>query len=816
MIRIAAYLFLWSAVAVTLSSAVTEKNIIAVTSSSKKLNIRRAKRTLLKKFPLWKTTVEKSGDRYILKAGPFDDSKALTLAYLKLRKYFPQAFILQSEKKAEQTSPQLNIVKKTVYIDRPVYIEKEDQTLWIALFGLGIIGIFALFLSSEQIRQMRKKYMQMLKRQDEIEEKQSFLVEKMGEQIQDVTIKNIEEEQKLLDISLNSVDAREIKTHIENLKEHDEELLETTYEMLDFLKIKSGNVVIKQEPFQLGNMLHKLTNSVFPLLRIETRALYYDIDYDVPRYIVGDSIRIHQVLCNLVAHSLESRLESKVELKIEVSKEKEIIFTILNTQQYMKKEEIERLFIPSSWEELRDKGIKYSFFVTKELISRMHGDLKIDSRDKQGTRYQLKLPYIEDEHSQSKRKNLQNILKSKKVLLVDKSMQEARVLHRILKSFNLEVEFISSDNFHLMKPDIDNIEMIFIRPKDINPHNFYFFKRLHDSKFARIILVHETFGEDELVHIASEVADAELYRPLIIGDVEETFIQLYLKEEDSPELIHNDDELQGFRIQDVANVSKHTFREFIGRNILVVEDNEVNRKVLTNILEAADIHVHQAENGRQAISLLKKGTPVDIILMDMSMPVMDGFEATKRIKDEPLFGDIPVVAVTGLGFYHEMERMRFVGVDACIVKPFKLGELYEGLKRYLDTRASRKFASSLSRRGYRPPANILDVNRGIKNAHNESFYAEILQDVKETLENSDHYFAELISQGKIDELQAFCRDSLSLVETIGAFQLAKIYKEILVFISVGEKDSLAAYIPLYEGEWKLLDKEIDLYLKSVS
>lgn len=810
--RIAVSIFLWTAMIVAVTAAGTEKNSIVVTSSPKNQRIQKVKRTLLKKFPRWNTTVEKIGDRYILKAGPYADSKAMTLAYLKLRKYFPQAFIWQPEKEENQIQPKLKIVKKTVYVDKPVYIEKEDQTLWIALFGLGIVGIFALFLSSEQIRKMKKKYAQMLKRQDEIEEKQSFLVEKMGEQIQDVTIKNIEEEQKLLDINLNYADPKEIKTHIENLKEKDEELLETTYEMLDFLKIKSGNVVIKKEPFQLGNMLHKLTNFVFPLLRIETRSLYYDIDNDVPRYIVGDGTRIHQVLCNLVAHSLESGLESKVEVKIEVSKEKEIHFTIINRQQYMTKEEIEGLFIPSSWEELQDRDLKYSFFVTKELISRMEGDLTIDSGERQGTIYQLKLPYIEDKYSQSKRTNLQNVLKGKKVLLVDKSMREARVLHRILKAFNLEVEFMSSDNFHHMKPDIDHIEMIFMRPKDINPHNFHFFKKLRESRLPRIILAHDIVGEEELVYIASEVADAELHKPIIIGDVEEMLIQLYLREEEAPELIPNEGELQTFRIQSAVDVPKHIFGEFVGRSVLVVEDNEVNRKVLTNILEAAEIRVYQAENGRQALNLLTKGTPVDLILMDMSMPVMDGFEATKRIKDEPLFKDIPVIAVTGLGFYHEMERMRFVGADACIVKPFKLGELYEGLRKYLDTHVPMRCIPQTTPHRYKPPVNILDIKRGIKNVHNESFYTEILQDVKATLENSDQYFADLVSGGRIEELQAFCRDSLSLVDTVGAYQLAKIFKETLVFISIGEKDSLAEYTPLYESEWRLLDKEITLYL----
>ena len=786
---------------------------IAVTASADKKEIVKVERSLKKIFPSWKTSVVKTENGYLLETAPFEDPKALTVAYLKLREKFPQAFIVMQAKEKTAEEGQVKTIKTPVYIEKTVYIEKEDQTLWIALFGLGIIGIFALFLSSDQIRQMRKKYIQMQKRQDEIEEKQSYLVEKMGEQIQEVTIKSIQEEEKLLDINLHTVDPNEIKTHIENLKEHDEDLLQTTYEMIDFLKIKSGNIVIKEEPFQLSNMLHMLTNTVSSLLRIETRRLQYDIAPNVPRYIVGDGVRIHQVLCNLVAHTLESALDAKVKLNIEIVEGRTLVFDINNPTQLMDKEEIDRLFIPSSWEELQDSGTKYSFFVTNELVSRMGGSLVISSREKEGTRYQLRLPYIEDSKKQSKREALQKALKGKKILLIDHSVEEAKVLKNILEMLEAEVEFVASELFHQMKPDLHETEIVFLRPNDINPLNLHFFKTLHENKRIKIILVHNIFVEADLHFIVSEVADAELYKPVITGDVEEVLTQLYLKKkEKTPELIHDEEKLKRFRIESKEDISRNVFREFSGKRIMVVEDNEVNQKVLTSILESADIKVYKAENGRQALNMLNRGTIVDLILMDMSMPVMDGFEATKKIKDEPLFRKIPVLAVTGLGFHHELERMQFVGVDACIIKPFKLGDLYEGLKRYLEVQTPLRVSSDTTMHYYEPPKQILDVKRGVRNVHNGTFYREILQDVKETLEHSDKYFADLIYKGKIDELQAFCRDSLSLVDTVGAYQVAKIFKEILVFISIGERKSLIEYVPIYERAWRLLEKEIALYL----
>ena len=795
----------WILIAGTLLAGSGQSKVVVAVDNNRE-EIETAAQKLYSEYPGLSQNVRRLGKKYILEVGPFSDSEETTLRYLQIRETFPQAFVSLAKDMHPQTVPQVKVVTK------PVYVEKEDQSLWTALFGLAFIGIFALFLSSDQIRQMQKKYLQMQKRQDEIEEKQSYLLEKMGEQIQEVTIKSIQEENKLLDSNLCSTNPEKVKKHIRNLKEQDEDLLQTTYEMLDFLKIKSGNVIIKEEPFQLSNMLHKLTNSISSFLRIETRSLQYDIDKEVPRYIVGDGVRIYQVLYNLVAHTLESSLDAKVVMRIYIGQGQELLFDIVNKQQRMTEEEIERLFIPSSWEELQDKGIKYSFFVTNELVARMKGNLEISSNEKEGTVYRLKLPYIEDKARKDHRDSLRAILHNKKAIIIDRSREDAQVLEHALQAFGMKVDFVASEVLQHKRPDISNTEMLILRSEDINPLNLHFFQMLHEEEQLKIILLHSIFEQEDLNMFGSEIADAELYKPVIIGDVEEVLTSLYLQKETGHGIKHNEERLKNFIVDYGEDATKESFKDFSGKNILVVEDNEVNQKILIAILEAGGMIVHKADNGRQAINLLHKGVNVDLILMDMSMPVMDGFEASKKIKDEAIFRKIPIVAVTGLSFHHEMERIMASGVDACIIKPFKLGQLYEGLERFLERERPKEPTSSPKKSLYTPPKAILDVEKGIQNVHNEIFYREILEDVRDTLSHSNLYFSNLVKKGKIDELQAFCRDSLSLVDTIGAYQIAKIFKEILVFISIGEKKLLGEYVPLYENAWKLLEQEISKYL----
>ncbi len=756
-------------------------------------------------------------NKYILKVGPFANSDTLTLVYLKSRDVFPQAFIL------ENTTPKKVFVPKTKYVEKKVYIEKEDPTLWTALFGLAIIGILALFLSSDQIKHIKKRHAKMQEKQEETEKRQNFILSKMGEKIQDAVIENLKNETKILETPVKNKELVEIKGKIENIKKHDDDLLNTTYEMIDFLKIKSGNIIIHHEPFQLSMLLHKLTNAISGLLQKNNNTFYYNVKTNVTRYLVGDSLRIFQVLHNVLSNSLddEESTNGKIMLTIKVDeKEKELLFNILNENQFLDQDEIDSLFVPSSWEDLQKTNKDLGFFVTNELVSQMDGEFLIESSLKNGTTYTLKLPYIKDPEARSNKERLREILEGKNVHIIDDDTLNMETLKYILESFDVKVERELTSHFRQHKPKNADWDIVVLNSKDITPMHLEFFQQMRHTKGLKVILMHEIFESEDLADIALQITDAEIYSPVIPGDVEEVLFQLFLvpketdvaTEETSP--VPYEHNQKTIKITEAPEVSREEFHKFAGRNILIAEDNFVNQKVMSSILSASNMHVYKAENGLQVLDILKEHD-IDLIMMDMSMPVMDGFAATRKIKEDPELKDIPIIAVTGLGFNHEIERMGQAGVDACIVKPFKIGQLYTAMDRYLiqeEIDSNIKENHVVER--YMPNKEVLDVQQGIMNAHNEVFYREILEEVKTLLENSNEHFLSMISKRKFTELQVFSRDTLSLVETVGAVRLTKIFKEILVFLANKKGISLEEYIPIYKKEWSRLRREMELYLKS--
>ncbi len=756
-------------------------------------------------------------NKYILKVGPFTNSDTLTLVYLKSRDVFPQAFIL------ENTTPKKVFVPKTKYVEKKVYIEKEDPTLWTALFGLAIIGILALFLSSDQIKHIKKRHAKMQEKQEETEKRQNFILSKMGEKIQDAVIENLKNETKILETPVKNKELVEIKGKIENIKKHDDDLLNTTYEMIDFLKIKSGNIIIHHEPFQLSMLLHKLTNAISGLLQKNNNTFYYNVKTNVTRYLVGDSLRIFQVLHNVLSNSLEDEesTNGKIMLTIKIDeKEKELLFNILNENQFLDQDEIDSLFVPSSWEDLQKTNKDLGFFVTNELVSQMDGEFLIESSLKNGTTYTLKLPYIKDPEARSNKERLREILEGKNVHIIDDDTLNMETLKYILESFDVKVERELTSHFRQHKPKNADWDIVVLNSKDITPMHLEFFQQMRHTKGLKVILMHEIFESEDLADIALQITDAEIYSPVIPGDVEEVLFQLFLvpketdvaTEETSP--VPYEHNQKTIKITEAPEVSREEFHKFAGRNILIAEDNFVNQKVMSSILSASNMHVYKAENGLQALDILKEHD-IDLIMMDMSMPVMDGFAATRKIKEDPELKDIPIISVSGLGFNHEIERMGQAGVDACIVKPFKIGQLYTAMDRYLiQEEIDSNIQESHVVERYMPNKEVLDVQQGIMNAHNEVFYREILEEVKTLLENSNEHFLSMISKRKFTELQVFSRDTLSLVETVGAVRLTKIFKEILVFLANKKGISLEEYIPIYKKEWSRLRREMELYLKS--
>ncbi len=813
MLNINAILF-WVLVSLT-SLVYANNNFIIVVSSEDKMSVddtkKKVQQTFLNSEKISFELIELK-DSYSLRVGPFFNTKSLILHYIKIREVFPKSFIFNEP---------ISVKPRTKTVNKIVYVEKEDETLWRALFGLAIIGIISLFLSSDQLKNLKKKHIRIQEKQDEIETRQTLLIERMGEQIQEVAMKNVNEEKLLLSTDLLELDQATFTAQIENIKQCDENLLHATYEMIDFLKIKSGNVIIKEEIFQLSGMLHKLTNALSPILNQKKHTLSYHIQPNITRYLVGDTGRILQILRNLLSDVLAEEEGNDIVLGIKIKNEEDLVFSIINKNQFLTKEEVEDMFFPCSWEELQKTNKEFSFFVLKELISRMGGELHIESDKRQGTMYEVILPYIKDIDNRDGQKKLKEALSYKKALVIDDTIAKAKNLIMILESFGIEVVFKTSDHLAKYRPDINGIDFVVIREEDVTKKVFDYFKTVNKDNILDIVVIHNVFETDKVFDMAKHLANAELYQPLIIGDVQEVLTDLCLKKSPNKKVMISK-VLDNFKIIENIDVMRTDFKVFKNKHVLLVEDNIVSQQFLSIILSASELIIHQVNNGLEALLFLSEHPNIDLVLLDIDMPIMDGYEVAKKMRKDDSINGIPIIAVTGLGFTSELEQMVFSGIDHVIIKPFKIGHIYTALKQVFN-----EGEVPLHQLQKEEKKDIVDTDKGLAYVGNSLFYKEFIEQVLLTLEDSGTLIKIMIENDEIDKLKAFCVDALGLTKTIGAVRFVKLLKEMLVAIKdkeeienrdelLFEEDeiSLHHFISSYKGEWFILKREIEAYLRS--
>jgi CheY-like chemotaxis protein len=246
---------------------------------------------------------------------------------------------------------------------------------------------------------------------------------------------------------------------------------------------------------------------------------------------------------------------------------------------------------------------------------------------------------------------------------------------------------------------------------------------------------------------------------------------------------------------------------------LIVEDNIVNSRVLVNLLQPEGVETTVANNGKEAVDILQKEPKdrFDLIIMDINMPVMDGFSATQTIRYDPKFDNIPILALTALVLDSEKKKMFNSGMNAYLSKPLDISKLYAAFRLFLEPKSS-----CIQRVKKVTPTNddnILNTQKGIMNANNNRLlYTELLNEFMEAFRDSEEVFAKLVNEHRYEQLKMMSIDIRGITATIGAYKMNKEIEMIIKDIVFKKYDNLEKAIDTYRDGLRLLQKNIEIYL----
>jgi signal transduction histidine kinase/CheY-like chemotaxis protein len=464
-------------------------------------------------------------------------------------------------------------------------------------------------------------------------------------------------------------------------------LLGIINDILDFSKIEAGKLDMESIPLEIDTILDNLATVVTVKTQEKGLELLFSRDLDVPAALVGDPLRLGQVMVNLVNNAVKftDTGEIVVSIKLMEKRKEEVTlqFSVRDTGIGMTEEQTGKLFKSFSQADTSTTrkygGTGLGLAISKQLVEMMGGEIWVESEPGKGSSFIFTANLGIADSTEEPLKATAREMQGMHALVVDDNESSREIFSAYLTAFTFNVSAACNadeaiDFLETAETPVDLIVMDWLMP-GLNglEASTKIRSEMDLPKQPRIILV-SAFGKSDLSESPdTRHVDQILGKPVspshLFDAIMETFGQEYTR---SARKRHSNKE-----------PDMDALRPVQGARLLVVEDNEINQQVARELLEHARFRVEIANHGQEAIEKLEPGR-FDCVLMDVQMPVMDGYTATGKIREDGRYEQLPILAMTANATVEDRERSIRAGMNDHIAKPIIPAVLFEKLLRWVE------------------------------------------------------------------------------------------------------------------------------------
>jgi len=488
----------------------------------------------------------------------------------------------------------------------------------------------------------------------------------------------------MTELALNTELTAEQRDYLDTVKISADALLKLIEDILDFSKIEAGKLDLIHSSFSLRDSLADTMTLLAMQAHKKGLELAYDVPFDIPDAVVGDPGRLRQVIVNLVGNAIKFTQQGEVAVNVEMQSETDtnavLHFAVCDTGIGIPLEKQKLIF--DAFEQADGSttrkygGTGLGLTISRQLVKMMGGHVWVESEPDKGSRFhfttslelQQTLPQVE---LPLKGANLESV----RVLVVDDNRTNRMILEKILLYWKMKPTVVASafealealqrahkhgTPFRLMltdcmMPEMDGFELI----ENINQHP--------EISTPTIILLTSAGERGDASKCLSLGVAAYLLKPVSQSDLLFAIGKVL--------------QIQSSASESHSLVTRHSIRESRRRlRILLAEDNPVNQKLATKLLEKMGHTVSVADDGKKAVEAIAQGS-FDLVMMDVQMPVMDGFEATMEIRNQEQGSNthMPIVAMTAHAMKGDRGKCLEAGMDGYVSKPIDMQELYDAI-----------------------------------------------------------------------------------------------------------------------------------------
>ncbi|MDW6093927.1 response regulator [Vibrio rhizosphaerae] len=597
-------------------------------------------------------------------------------------------------------------------------------------------------------------------------------------------------------------------------------LLGIINDILDFSKIEAGKLTIEHVSFELDDIFHNVSIINGQKAFDKGLELLFSVPRGLPKKLCGDPLRLGQVIINLVNNAVKFTEQGEISVAVrEVKRQGEKIqleFIVSDTGIGMGAEQVEQLFTAftqadgSTTRKYGGTGLGLS--ICQRLVELMGGSIRVESEPGQGSHFTFDVWLKAERGAQTISEGLPNALDDIRALVVDDNEHALMVMgdmldvlpHKPLLVSHADDALAQIDasvaegkpiNLVLMDwnmPDMDGIETCRKIRQTVPPeHQPY------------VVMV-TAYDKDELAHVSEELQlSGYLAKPVGQSKLFDLLVNLFGPSE---RLSHRSTVDRFARSQD----------DLTGIRVLLVEDNEINQQIALELMEGWGMDVVVANHGREALQLLAQSLEdsagFDVIFMDLQMPEMDGYEASEHIRRNPVYDDIPLIAMTAHAMVEERERCFSLGMNDHISKPIDPSVLLSTIQKWCreevpavaDLPREQTPTTSLTFVQSPPPQlnelSFLDYRNGLMRlAGNEQLYQRLLSQLIDKEHDIVPRIEDALAQGDSSQAVLMAHTLKGSAANLGLMRLSDIAARIEVIIKDEKGDAALAAI-LREAE----------------
>jgi len=557
------------------------------------------------------------------------------------------------------------------------------------------------------------------------------------------------------------------RNYIEKVHGAAESLLGIINDILDFSKIEAGKLEIENIGFDMGDVLDQLTNLMGMRAEEKGLELLFSLPPDLPTALVGDPSRLGQILLNLGNNAVKFTERGEVTVVVSLveraMQEVRLRFEVRDTGIGLSRETCEGLFQPFTQADVstsrRYGGTGLGLAICRHLVERMGGQVGVDSDVGRGSCFHFTLPFglQPGEQPDTDAGDLQGT----RLLVVDDNPAARDLLSALAASLGLQAETAADGQAALASvaqanasdrpfklllldwrmPGMDGIECMSRLARAGSQHG--------SATVLMVTAFNREQAEREL-QTRQLQADTLLAKPVTPS----TLLDACLTALGRPVARRR----RGEQREELLQTNQSGL---VGTRILLVEDNTINQELACDLLGGAGIIITIAADGREALAALERDS-FDAVLMDCQMPVMDGYEATRALRQRPALKDLPVIAMTANAMAGDREKVLAAGMNDHVAKPIHVDDLFATLARWVRPKSPKSTGVVLE------TLTGVNARAGLKRLRgNEALYRRLLGMFREREADFEERFRDARKQADTEAALRCAHDLKSVAGTLG-------------------------------------------------